>query len=566
MSPPVRAEAVQAADRNLAGAVFCLLFAVYLATFSGLPENPDAEVEFQSTSALVRTRSLALGGTPEAEAIVGLVHQGRQGFNVRRGGPGREHEAFSWSGIGQPLVAVPLYLAGSLAAHLFPALEQRHHGSTHLGVARSEYFEHLFVGLRNPLLGALTGALLVLAARRAGARRVHAVLCGLTYGLCSYAWPQARGTLSDVQATAALFLAFVLAESVLERLRSARTPPLATLVGFGLALGLAFLTRPVLAPGVAVLALFFLVRVRQEARATARAFPLREFAAGLLPALACLALALWVNRSRFGEALEFGYGGVVGTEWFLRPPWEGLLGVTLSPGSGLLWFAPGMLLALPCFVHALRRREYALPGLLVALVLALGVPLVLIPSWHGAWSYGPRYLLPLLPFLWFPLGVSLDWVWERTLPRVLACALFVLGGITALGGVLVEYNTNLDLSLQAAGLEWPPAPGLDPNHDEANFVRAKFDPRFAAPWAHWRIFRQRLAGRGERFAVRELYFLERDEIIEPSWERWLGFRHSAWVDLHQRLGGPLWPAFVSCGLLLLASRLLFVRARDADTA
>ncbi len=566
MSPFVRAQAVQTADRTLAGAVFCLLLAAYLATFSGLPENPDAEVEFQTTSALVRTQSLALGGTSEAAAIVGIVHQGRQGFNVRRGGPGREHEFFGWSGVGQALVGFPFYVAGALAAHLLPEVELRHRETTHLGVQRSEYFEHLFVGLRNPLLGALTGALLVVAARRAGARRLHAALCALAYGLCSYAWPQARGTLSDVQATAALFLAFVLAQAVIERLERAKSPRLGTLIGFGLALGAAFLTRPVLAPAVAVLALFFVVRVLQETRALAQPFPWRVLAGGLVPALACLATGLWINQARFGDALEFGYGGVVGSDWFRRLNPEGFLGVTVSGGTGLLWLAPGLLLVVPWFAHALARREFALPALLFGLVLAIGVPQVLIPSWHGAWSFGPRYLLPLIPFLWFPIGVSLGFAWERTVPRLLALALFALGGVTALGGVLVEYTTNLDLSVQAAGLEWPPAAGVDPVHDEANFVRTKFDLRFAAPWAHWRIFRHRVAGLGEGFPVRELYYLERPEVLEPSWERWRGFRHIAWVDLHQRLGGPVWPGFVLCALLVLASFALVLRAQDPETA
>src|SRR6185436_1925820 len=107
-------------------------------------------------------------------------------------------------------------------------------------------------------------------------------------------------------------------------------------------------------------------------------------------ALACLAASLWLNARRFGEPFEFGYGGVVGRSWFERAPWEGLLGVTISPGSGLLWLAPGALLVLPWFVHAVKRRELALPALLAGLTLAIGVPHVLIPSWHGAWSYGPR--------------------------------------------------------------------------------------------------------------------------------------------------------------------------------
>jgi hypothetical protein len=577
MAHGLNPEPAQPSDRTLAWAVFCLLLAVYLATFSGLPENPDAEVEFQTTSALARRHSFALGGTSEADAIVGVIHQGRQGFNVRRGGPGREQEYFSWSGVGQPIAALPLYAAGALVGRLLPELEARHRATTHLGVALSEYCEHLFVGLRNPLLGALTGALVFLAARRVGARRRFALASALSYGLCSYAWPQARGTLSDVQATAALFGAFVLGESALEDLLRARAPRLLYLFGFGFALGLAFLTRPVLAPGVAVLALYFFVRAAGAARAGARALPWRELLAALGPALLCFAFFLWTNQRRFGDPFEAGYGGVAGLDWFLRSPWPGLVGVTVSPSVGLVWLAPGILLVGPWFVDALRGfpreagGERARPALVAGLLLAVGVPHVLIPSWYGAWSYGPRYILPLIPFLWFPLGVVL----ERTrgsAARILVALLFLLGGATALGGVLVEYTTNLDLTVQASRLAWPAPPGSASTpaaelvQDDERFVRAKFDWRFAAPWAHWRILFHRLRGAGESYSVRELYFLDSDAQVTPQWERGHGFLHFAWVDLRARLRGPRWPGPVLCSALLVLSGVFFSRARRNSTA
>jgi len=568
VSPFVRAQNVLSGDRTLAWSVFCLLLAAYLATFAGLPENPDAEVEFQTTSSLVRTQSFALGGTPEAERITTIQHQGRTGYNVRWGKPGREHEAFSWSGIGQPLVAFPFYIAGSFLGRLFPETEAAHRATTHLGTGRSEYFEHLLVGLRNPLLGALTGALIVLAARRAGARRLHAGLAGVSYGLCSLAWPQARGTLSDVQAAAMLFLAFVACQGVTERLERGKPGKLGSVLGFGAALGIAFLTRPVLAPAVAVLALFYVVVCVRSARELAPGrVPWRELALGLAPAAALFGLALYTNWSRFGAPLEFGYGGVVTRDWFLAPSGVGLVGATVSPGSGLLWFAPALLLLVPWLVHELRRGERRLPFLVLAMLVAIGVPHVLIPSWHGAWSYGPRYMLPLIPFLWFPLGVALGLLWERALGRLLALVLLGLGGVTALGGVLVEYTTNLDLSVQAARLEWPTIEGLASEADleEERFVRTKFDWRFAAPWAHWRIFRHRVAGLGESFPVRELYYLQHDQALEPTWERERGFRHLAWVDLTQRLGGPGWIGPALCVALLLASLVLLLQAHEANT-
>jgi len=575
LSPPLRAPA----DRTLCWALFCALLGVYLATFAGLPENPDAEVEFQTASALVRKGSFALGGTPEADCIVSIVHEGRPGFNVRRGKPGREHESFSWSGVGQALVAVPFHAAGSLCARLWPELEERHRATTRLGVGQSEYTAHLFVGLRNPLLGALTGALLFLVARRMGASRRSALLSAFGYGLCSYAWPQAHGTLSDVQATAMLLLAFVCAQGALRRLRAGEATCALELVGFGLALGLAFLTRLVMATGVAVLGLYFTLgvvttvtgpfRLRALRWRALRAFrwgtlPWRALTLGLAPALACFGVFLWTNWLRFGDPLESGYGGVVGSDWFARAPWEGLVGVTVSPGSGLLWFAPGLLAGVPWCVSAWRRGERELPLLLLALLVVVGVPHVLIPSWTGAQCYGPRYLLPLVAFLWLPLGPALDLLWANVAARTLALGLLALGFVTALGGVLVEYPTNLDLTAQAARLAWPPRENVPETvQDDERFRQAKFDWRFAAPWAHWRILSHRLDSGDERFSVRELYFLDDEATLTPQHERYRGFAHLAWVDLHERLAGPAWPGPLVCLGLLAASAVLFRRGARA---
>ena len=51
-------------------------------------------------------------------------------------------------------MAVPFYLAGRGLAVLWPSIEERHAATERMGVARSEYFGHLLVGWRNPLLGA----------------------------------------------------------------------------------------------------------------------------------------------------------------------------------------------------------------------------------------------------------------------------------------------------------------------------------------------------------------------------------------------------------------------------
>jgi hypothetical protein len=374
-------------DRLAAFSVLAILLAVYTATMTGLPDNPDAEVEFQTTSALVREHTLALSGTPEAEAIV--EHQ----FDVVRGLDGG---SYAWFGPGQALVALPFYAVGRGLACVWPAIEARHAATTRLGAARSEYFAHLLVGWRNPLLSALTGFLIVLTARRLGMGRPAAWLAGLTYGLASFAWAQARSTLSDVQAAFFLVLAFHGLVLVAERFQRLRQPRAHELAAVGLALGLGVLTRVAALPAAAVVLAASVSTVGRGNRRIQRTYepaarPDKRSRFALLAFLtvpfgACLLVFAWLNQLRFGDPLETGYGAVLGT-FFSYP-----------------------------------------------------VPIAFTQSWHGAWTYGPRYLLPLLPFAWIAVGFALEK--PRPWLRRLACALFALGFTVALPASLVDHVTH----------------------------------------------------------------------------------------------------------------------------
>ena len=88
--------------------------------------------------------------------------------------------------------------------------------------------------------------------------------------------------------------------------------------------------------------------------------------------------------------------------------------------------------------------------------------------------------------------------------------------------------------------------------------------RFAAPWAHWKILAHRLAGGGEEFPVREIFGLERDEVLVPAHEREKGFLHLAWIDFRRRLGGPPWPGVALCSAFLALGALLATRAARAQ--
>ncbi|HXH40751.1 MAG TPA: hypothetical protein VNN08_19120, partial [Thermoanaerobaculia bacterium] len=133
--------------------------------------------------------------------------------------------------------------------------------------------------------------------------------------------------------------------------------------------------------------------------------------AGALPF--AIGLAIY-DRLLFGSVFALSSGNERNAQ-FRSMAREGVFGIGLpqpstllrllfDPSRGLFVFAPILLVAL----FALPRAWRGLPReAFLALVL---VPAALIlfysgyPNWHGGWSVGPRYLVPAIPFLLFPLA------------------------------------------------------------------------------------------------------------------------------------------------------------------
>ncbi|HIG10619.1 MAG: hypothetical protein ABGY71_06240 [bacterium] len=552
-------------DRRVALAVFFLILAVYTATFNGPAASPDAEVSFQTTSALWRTGSLAIGGTPEAEALIDYARGAAPGSSSVRAGVGASDEAsyYGWYGVAQAVCALPFYALGRLVGHFTPGIEEAYGATLRLGAGRSEYFAHLFVGWRTPLMGAMTALLVALACIRLGLTRRQSFIGGLAYGLTTFAWPQALADLSDVQAT--FFVALASYALLVMRQRYSRSAAL--VLGFSAGLGL--LTRVGVAPLIVCIDVaFVLVCLQAKGRGALQGAPQQDqrlalLLRGLLPQALALAIFFALNYLRFGTLLDSGYGEALRGGLFGGDPLTAGLGLLISPGKGLLWMAPALLLV---FSGARRAGRHGRSGLaLFALCIFLGafLPALMIRGWHGAWCYGPRYLLPALPILWvLAVGGFARSDIDDT-PRPVAIALLLLSLLIQVPGVLVDSFCYHEMAVQAARERFEVSSSLAPADAEAErFDALHFDFGFAAPWAHWRILRQRVADLGEEFEAREIFRYETSLRLVPSERREHGFGHLAWVHLNRDLGGRIWPAV---GLILaLAGAGLVLTSRALD--
>ena len=130
------------------------------------------------------------------------------------------------------------------------------------------------------------------------------------------------------------------------------------------------------------------------------------FAAG---ALVGMALFLGYNAWRFGNPLHSGKADNLREgHTFWGNPVEGLLSLLVSPGKGVLWFSPPVVLTL-AGLRGLWRRA---PGVWAAAVVGTGVVLAVVSPlsfFAGDWCWGPRYLVVTLP-LW-----SAAWPFARGL-------------------------------------------------------------------------------------------------------------------------------------------------------
>ena len=131
---------------------------------------------------------------------------------------------------------------------------------------------------------------------------------------------------------------------------------------------------------------------------------------GLAGAVLPAVVLLGYNFAIFGDPLHIGYQGVT-DDYYVQamsrgfigvamPTWEALWEITFSPAGGLFFTAPWLLFALPGLVLMLgtrgQRAEFLLFSGITAIYLAFNAG-----YWEpgGAMSFGPRHLIPCVPFV-----------------------------------------------------------------------------------------------------------------------------------------------------------------------
>jgi len=315
----------------------------------------------------------------------------------------------------------------------------------------------------------LIGMLMYRLLARFTLRQRPRVLVVVGYGLLTPAFAYAGAFYGHQLSGACLFSAFYLAH------KGKMSQSTASLWAIGSLLGYSVITEYPSALIAAILFIYTSCRLSNRWRLGWVVLPGALIAVGLMI----------YNNALFGAPLELGYSHSelwtaqhhTGFMSLTHPHWEAIWGITFSPFRGLFVLSPWLLLAVPGFVLWRRSGEHR-PELWVALSSVLAMFLFNSSSimWWGGFAVGPRYLLPMLPFMMLPvIFVFRKWgnkICVRALSGVsFAWSLIATWGLTLAGQAypsdtlrnpLVEYAwpnwcagnvaRNLGMLVQLSGL------------------------------------------------------------------------------------------------------------------
>lgn len=235
----------------------------------------------------------------------------------------------------------------------------------------------------------------------------------------------------------------------------------------GLSFGVVIISyNPTFLLAAPALGLYYLFNIPQKFEWKKSYFIRRclEMISGVAGVIPGMFLYSWFNSVRFGGATSTGYGEG-GIPLPPIPPlnvfFEGSWSLLLSPGKSIFLFSP-LLLLLVFFWHKLDKRY--LPEIITFGVLFLVYYLftatlmggVDYPLWHGESSWGPRYMLPVLPGLLLLVGIIIAKLnslqkWFIVFPLVL------MGIWIQLCGMLLPYQirfAGLTLDTTFNGRNW----------------------------------------------------------------------------------------------------------------
>jgi hypothetical protein len=419
--------------------IFSFFFVINIASNGGHFDANDGIEYFLVTESMVLKHSAKLH--PDLPSIQKLH------FNIR-GAINTATKLETGQGVGINSTLKPTYIAHCC---LLSALAIPFYYAGMFFEVSPQFVVAIFV---NPLILALTSIVIFRFSLEIYDSKKVAFIASLIFGVCSFAWsygtsflPQPLQTLLVI--TSVYFVYLSLGNNVVKYgISYGNKNKRIYFAGLaGLFLGLSIYAHPsslILIPGLIAYTFLKTKHNKKTLYSLLIVLGIVLFSAGL------------TNYWRFGSFTHFGYGR--DGSLFYHQGWQGLLGLLVSPGSGIIFFVPIVILAPIGFLYLSRKnRGLSLLFAYIIIVVWLFFGTIDDPSFKsGGWNgiaWGPRYLMVTLPFLIMAVGAlvqNLNKLASR--PKLLLkfsiVILCVVGFYINLLGVLVWYLYGYGYSWQ----------------------------------------------------------------------------------------------------------------------
>lgn len=340
--------------------IFALIGLVYFLSGRGNIEISDTYFSVQTAKAIVANHSLSAEGC-------------RPGYCYKSQKDGKLYSRY---GLGLAFIFTPYVILGKSIALLMNIPE--------------DAMINFLISFYNIFFGAGACAVMFYLTRFFGNSKRDSLLMAFFLGLGTFCWRYSSWDFSEAGQM------FFLLSAVYCALQN---NPKSLGLG-GVSFACLLLLKTLYIVYLPVFILYILIKNRQNAKDA-----LLRLGVFILISLAGFSLILLLNYIRFGKILEFGYG-LEANKFYLS-------GIKEHGARLLYWLDKGVFIYNPIFIPGILGyyqffRMFKKEALFFASLIALNF--ILTSSWygwHGGWSWGPRYLVPLAPLWLLPCFVFL---------------------------------------------------------------------------------------------------------------------------------------------------------------
>lgn len=384
--------------------VFLLFFSFYLLLFGRAQEYSyaDGSLMYKVTKSIVEDGSFK-------SQVPGFY----------RGGVFIESSKY---GLGFSIVVVPFYIATKIFAQWFdPKI--------------IEVFTRFAPMFANVFITALTCAILFLFSYHLFSSKRIAFIVTILYGFATLAWPYSRYDFSEPLTSLCLLY------SIYALFRFQITHKKYWIMLSSIALSYAIFTRVVEFVIIPIWFFYLLWIFKKENIKPNITLSMRA----IFPLIITIILFFWYNFYRYGDITSTGYEhDIYSSRMFFKTMFTGLYGLLLSPGKGVFWYSPSLILSLVAYPIFWKKDRSLFIVCLAVILVHLFIYSGWI-AWEGGWCWGPRNLVPIITLLILPIGY---WIRKYQWSSFIWITLLSYGIIVQFLGIVYPFNIYIQSTIE----------------------------------------------------------------------------------------------------------------------